>query len=227
MFRTPDTTQLNWSAQYRIIPSVYPPINFFEDLVEPEHMEAAWYVESLTNERLRDETGNIALVAEEDRISGPGSSVVMAAFTHIACPTRFSDASYGIYYAAKTLETAIYETVYHREKFLGYTQEAAGNVDMRVYQGQILKPLHDIRSGDYAELHLPDDYQPSQAFGKTLKEARSWGIVYQSVRHYGGECIAALRPPAISIPIQTQHLSYVWNGKKITHVKQDEILIQF
>src|SRR5579871_1398385 len=95
--------------QYRIIPSIYPPINFFESLVDAHEMETLWDLENLTDDRLRQETGDIFLVPPEDRISGPGSSVIMAAFTHLSQdkPTRFTDGSFGIYYAALTEETAI------------------------------------------------------------------------------------------------------------------------
>src|SRR5438874_2590584 len=97
MSELPKVIDLKGQKQFRIIPSVYPPINFFEDLVNPAEMETLWKIESLTNERLQQETGDIFLVPAEDRISGPGSSVVMAAFTHISVdkPTRFTNGSYG------------------------------------------------------------------------------------------------------------------------------------
>lgn len=214
----PQTTHLNWKNQYRVIPSAYPTINFFEKLVAPEHMEALWYLESLTNERLLLETGDIHLVDEADRISGPGASVVMAAFTHIGYPSRFSTGLFGVYYAAKTLDTAIHETIFHRERFLKYTQEEAGEITMRVYSGKVLQPLHDIRDSTYHYLHNPDNYLPSQQFGDTLRLNHSWGLVYNSVRHSDGECIAIFRPPAVSAPVQGEHLAYVWNGEKISHV---------
>lgn len=216
----PKTAILDWPHQFRVIPSEYPPINFFERLVNPELMEELFYTESLTNDRLRDEVGDIALVPAEDRIAGVGASTVMAAFTHVSSvsPSRFSDGSYGVYYAAKTLETAIEETKYHRARFLAYTKEDAGEVSMRVYMGEVIKPLHDIRGEGYEGLHTPDDWVPGQMFGKDMKSINSWGIVYRSVRDPGGECIAALRPPAVSIPRQGAHLSYVWDGMQISHV---------
>ena len=55
----PPITELDWPHQYRIIPSEYPPINFFEQLVAPELMDELYYLESLTNDRLRDEVGDI------------------------------------------------------------------------------------------------------------------------------------------------------------------------
>lgn len=222
----PKTVTLDWRRQYRVIPSEYPPINFFERLVDPELMDELFYIESLTNDRLRDEVGDIALVPAEDRISGVGSSVVMAAFTHLSpgSTSRFSDGSYGVYYAARTLATAIEETKYHRARFLSYTREEAGEVSMRVYIGKVVKPLHDVRGEGYEELRSPDDWTPGQAFGRTMKSINSWGIVYRSVRHPGGECIAALRPPAVSIPRQGPHLSYVWDGRQITAVYQKTLI---
>lgn len=218
--RIPREISLDWPRQYRIIPSIYPPIDFFENLVDSDLMDELHYIESLTNERLRDEVGDISLVSPEDRFSGPGSSPVMAAFTHISldCPNRFSDGSYGVYYAAKELETAIEETKHHRAKFLSYTKEEPGKIEMRVYVGQVVKPLHDIRKKGFEKLHDPNNWNESQKFGKTLREKKSWGIVYHSVRHQSGYCIAALRPPAVSIPTQGPHLTYVWDGNKITNV---------
>ncbi len=220
----PPLTELDWKQQYRVIPSEYPPINFFETLVDPELMEELFYIEGLTNDRLRDEAGDITLVALEDRVSGTGSSPVMAAFTHIGVESRFSDGSFGVYYAAKSLETAIEETKFHRARFLAYTREDAGEIDMRVYVGEVARPLHDVRGAEYEYLHDPDDWRPSQTFGLKMQAARSWGGVYRSVRDPGGECIAALRPPAVTTPRQGPHLSYVWDGSRITAVYQKTLI---
>ena len=222
----PPVTELDWSHQYRVISSEFPPINFFEQLVDPELMDELYYLESLTNDRLRDEAGEIALVPAEDRITGPGASPVMAAFTHASrdCPSRFSDGSYGVYYASKTLETAIEETKYHRARFLSYTNEDAGEISMRVYVGKVIKPMHDVRADGFEPLHNPDDWTASQAFGQEMKAINSWGVVYRSVRDPGGECIAALRPTAVSIPKQGAHLSYVWDGVRITDVYRKTLL---
>lgn len=225
--KRPTAIDLDWSQQYRIIPSEYPPINFFERLVEADLMEELYYIESLTNDRLRDAVGDIALVPPEDRIVGPGSSPIMAAFTHASldCPSRFSNGSYGVYYAASSLETAIEETKQSRARFLAYTNEDAGEIAMRVYIGKILKPLYDIRGNSYADLHNPNDWYASQAFGQEMKAVNAWGIVYRSVRVPGGECIAALRPPAVSIPKQGPHLSYVWDGVNISHVYKKTLIV--
>lgn len=220
----PELINLNNTKQFRIIPSVLPTINFFEDLVNADEMEALWEVESLTNERLRQEAGDIYLVNRIDRVSGAGASVVMAAYTHISKPSRFTDGSFGIYYASLSLETAIKETVYNREIFLKSTNEDPCEITMRTYEGTIIKPLHDLRDPRYKKYHHPDEYTESQIFGKHARDLNSWGLIYNSVRHSGGECIAALRPPAISIPKPTSHLRYYWNGTKITKVYDTKLI---
>ncbi len=214
---------LDWERQYRIIPSEYPPINFFERLVEPFLMEELYYIESLTNDRLRQEAGDISLVPTEDRVSGPGSTPIMATFTHIGTSSRFSDGSYGVYYAAKDMDTAFAESIHSRTRFLSYTKEEAGEINMRVYIGKVAKPLHDVRGNGYENLHAPDEWAASQAFGQEMKDAGSWGIVYRSVRNPGGECIAALRPPAVTVPRQGSHYSYIWDGSRITRVYQKQL----
>ncbi len=212
---------LKWPAHYRIIPTKFPPVDFFENLVSHQLMEEVFYIESLTNDRLREEVGDISLVASHDRISGEGASWVMAAFTHPATEgSRFSAGKFGIYYAAKSLETAIKETVYHTQVFLNYTKEPSGIHTKRVLQGKrILKPLQDIRDKKYQPLHHLDNLTASRSFGEEVKRNNGWGILYNSVRHLGGECIAVFRPRAIELPIiQTKHLQYMWDGKQITHV---------
>lgn len=222
----PGLIDLDWLYQYRVISSEFPPINFFEELVSAELMDDLYYIESLTNDRLRDETGDISLVAQEDRISGPGSSPVMAAFTHVSSnyPSRFSNGDYGVYYAAENLATAIAETRFHRARFLSYTAEDPGEIDMRSYIGKVIKPMHDIRDGGYEDLHDAHDWSSSQVFGENMRATQSWGIVYHSVRNPGHDCIAVLRPRAITRPIQGPHLCYVWDGKGITHVYEKRLI---
>jgi hypothetical protein len=223
----PPAVRVRWPKVFRIIPSKFPPINFFERIVAPEHMEAAWYLEGLTNDRLRDQTGDITLVPKDERVSGPGATVVMAAFTHLGIPSRFSDGSFGVYYAARSLETAVRETAFHRGRFLAATAEAPGEIDMRVYVGRPKEPLSDVRGPRFKFLHDPDDYSASQAFGKSRREKGDQGIVYRSVRHEDGECVAIFRPKAVSVPVAGPALAYVWDGQRITRVyEKSEVLFE-
>jgi len=117
-------TREAWLPCYRIVPSRFPPVGLFDRVADPIDLEMVFWVESLTNDRLREEAGELHLVRPEDRISGPGTIPIMAAFTHLnQLGSRFSDGSFGIYYASKSLDTAVHETVYHHEKFLRYSHE--------------------------------------------------------------------------------------------------------
>ena len=79
----------------------------------------------------------------------------MAAFTHIGKTSRFTDGTFGVYYAASSQAAAIAETSYHQERFLAATNEPDIELTLRTYVNKVVKPLHDIRQ-NYPHLHNPD-----------------------------------------------------------------------
>lgn len=211
-------TRTRWTPCYRIVPSRFPPVGLFDKVVDPADLEAVFLIEAMTNDRLREEAGDLALVPPEDRVAGPGSTPIMAAFTHLnPAGSRFSDGSFGVFYAAKEIETAIAETKHHRTKFLAATNEPPQEIDMRVYAADLDADLHDLRgaAGTHAHLYAPDTYASSQPYAAELREAGSDGICYHSVRHPGGECAAAFRPRLLANCRQERHLCYVWDGQAI------------
>ena len=207
-----------WPPCYRIIPSRFPPIDLFERVADPTDLDAAYALDSLTNPRVREEVGALHLVPSHERISGPGTGYIMAAFTHLQPKgSRFTDGTYGVYYAGSTLETAIAETAYHLTRNLAETHEAAQDLDMRVILADLDANLLDARGPECIQLQDPDPatYGAGQAVGRQAKAAGNDGILYQSVRHPSGECAAVLRPKVLSSPRQSQHLIYPWDGKAI------------
>jgi hypothetical protein len=217
----PPRRRIRWQPCYRIIPSRFPPIDLFERVADAEDLDAVIALESLTNERLRDEVGEIRLVAPSERVTGPGAGYVMAAFTHTPPGGgRFSDEQHGAYYAARTLETAIAETSYHRARFMAATREPPLDLDMRVLEAEIDARLHDVRGmrAQYPAIYDGDDYSASQAFGRHLRSAGSDGVVYDSVRHAGGRCAAIFRPKRVKRCREVRYLTYVWDGQKIAEV---------
>ncbi len=202
-----------WSNAYRIINSAFPPISVFEDTLNPDDLDIAFALESLTNDRLRDQAGVLNRVRPEDRLCGEGSTPIMAAFTHIGRASRFTDGSYGVYYCASSVEAAIAETCFHQAQFWRATQEASIEITLRTYINKVLQPMIDVR--DDPRLHQPSaaSYGAAQAFARPHREALAWGLLYNSVRLNGHECVAAFRPPALSIPVQGPHFRYVWDEK--------------
>ncbi len=218
--RAPRRIDLAGTRQYRIIPSRLPPIALFETLVAPDELEILYAIESMTNDRIQAGAGNLHLLPREDWLTGPGATVVMAAFTHIGHTSRFSDGSYGTYYCGLDEDTAIAETVFHTARRMRETAEPPIELDMRCYQGTVRESLEDIRGPAYSRYRDPDvsSWPACQAFGANRRDAGAWGLYYRSVRHDGGECIAAFRTRAISIPRQGKHFRYCWNGKEIEQV---------
>jgi hypothetical protein len=213
--------RIEWKPCWRIIPSRFPPIQLFERVTDPDDLEAIFALESLTNPRLRDEAGDIRLVPPKDRISGPGTSIIMAAFTHLNPDgSRFSDGTYGVFYAANDLDTAIAETKHHRERFMRATAQAHLELDMRVYLVDLDSELHDLRGQKTVQplVYHDANYAAGQHLARTLRKEGSNGIAYDSVRHDGGECAAVFRPPFLSNCRQERHLCYVWDGQKIASV---------
>ena len=217
------TAMLNWTPAWRLVASRFPPIGLFDRVARAADLESVFAIESLTNARLRQEAGEITLVPPEDRVSGPGTTPIMAAFTHLNIQgSRFTDGSYGVYYAAHSIDTAIVETAFHRARFLAATAEAAMEIDMRSYAADIRGEFHDIRGGArrFTEFCAPDPaaYGTAQNFARGLRAQGSNGIAYDSVRDPGGECVAVFKPRAIAPVVQGPHYCYVWNGETISDI---------
>lgn len=211
--------RIRWKATYRLVPTRFPPIDLFERIAPPEDWEALIELEGMTNPRLRQDAGSISKVPKARRVAGPGASIVMAPFTHCspARPTRFSDGTFGVYYAGHTFRTALKEVAFHMGRFYASTQDLPLEADYRCYKGSIDKTLHDIRKGRWGELLNADisSYAEPQAFARKLRQGGSNGIVYPSVRDVGGECLAAFWPDVVDIPIQERHIALKWDGRAV------------
>lgn len=215
MNRTPRLARVQWPEAWRIVPSRFPPEGVFDRIAAPEDLEALFAVESMTNARLRDELGQLALVPRERRVSGPGTQPVMAAFTHLNPEgSRFSDGSYGVFYAARALDTAVAETRYHRARFMAATREPPLDLPMRCYRTAIHARLHDLRRG-WPTMLDPVDYAAPQALARELRAAGSDGVVFPSVRDPDGECVGVFHPDRVAPCVQARHLVYRWDGESI------------
>ncbi|WP_156460059.1 RES family NAD+ phosphorylase [Mesorhizobium sp. Root157] len=210
-----------WPQTYRIIRSIHPPIDLFEDIADPRDWEALVSVEAKTNPRIRLEVGDLGKVPATRRVAGPGASYVMAPFVHCSPlrPGRFTDGSYGVYYAGNSENVALAETIHHHQRFMGATKEDPGwTSDFRVLIGSVDRNLDDVNAVS-GVLH-PDDYSASQAEGRRLKAAGSDGLIWNSVRFPGGSCIGAFWPDVVSIPAQGRYYCYHWDGSRVDFVRQ-------
>ncbi len=218
--------RVSWRPSYRLIPSRYPTVGLYDAIADPSDLEVVFAIEALANPRVRDEIGELSLVPPGERISGPGATPVMAAFTHMNPEgSRFSDGSYGVYYAAHSLETAVLEVGHHRAEFLRRTDEPAIDIDLRLITASVEAELHDLLDPAAAAPALrglasvldPDDYGPSQSLGRRLRAAGSWGLRWPSVRHERGECVGIFRPKALRHAKAASHYAMHWDGTRFSH----------
>lgn len=218
---SPPIRRVRWGKTHRLIPSRYPPIDLFERVADPADWELIAHIEGLTNDRLRDEIGDISIVPVSEQLVGAGASPIMAAFTHIGFPSRFTDGSFGVYYASNSFDGALAEVLHHRARFLMRTAEPKAQFDLRTYIGRIATKLHDIRGG-WSLAHDPDSYVHSQALAKKLRDASSNGIVFDSARCPTAENIAVFRPSILAAaprePHVTQgsHVRVEWDGARMS-----------
>ncbi len=223
MVLTPSVSRVAWHPCWRIVSSLFPPRGLFDRVASQEDLDAVIRIEGLTNDRIRHEIGDLSLVPDEERVYGSGTSPIMAAFTHLnPSGSRFTDGTYGVYYAAKSIDTAIEETRFHRERFLRATDEPPIELDMRSYASDVDSEFHDLRGrrAKAPEIYDPDPtrYGAAQTLAKSLRTNGSNGIVYDSVRDDGGECVAVFRPKVLSPVIQGRHYCYVWDGNSISDI---------
>ena len=209
----------------RIIRSLHPPIDLFEDIADPADWPLLVSAEQKTNPRLMETIGVLDLVPPERRVGGPGASYLMAPFTHVSPyrPSRFSDGSYGVLYVARVFETALLETVHHHARFMRRTYEEPGwTSQFREVVLDVDARLHDLRGDrfvDAAELD-PNDYLAAQALGSELRRGGSDGLAWPSVRHEGGECAGLFYPDCAVKAVQGRHLDYHWNGVRVDFYRE-------
>lgn len=212
--------RVRWPKACRIIRSIYPPIDLFEDIADPQDWEALASAESKTNPRLWEHIGRLDLVPPARRVGGPGASYLMAPFVHISTdrPGRFTDGTYGVYSAGDREEVAIREVAHHHGRAMANSGEEPGwTSQFRMLVNRLDLDLNDARPE--AAYHHPDDYAASQALGKSLRAGGYNGIVYRSVRCPGGECVAVFWPDLLAIPVQADHFDFHWDGARVDKVR--------
>lgn len=212
--------EIEWRGAVRIIRSIFPPIDLFEDIADPADWPLLIAAEQKTNPRLMETIGNLDLVPADRRVSGPGASWLMAPFTHVSPdrPSRFSDGSFGVLYVGNRFEVALLETIHHHARFMLATSQSPGwTSQFREVVLEVDAELHDIRplGAEAAPVLDPTDYAASQTLGIGLRGLGSAGIAYPSVRCPGGECAGLFYPDGASRPVQGRHLDYHWNGERV------------
>lgn len=116
---------------------------------------------------------------------------VMAQFVHCSYlwSGRFSDGSFGLFYAGDRTEVVTAATIHHHAHFMRATNEAPGwTLQFQELIGSVDADMDDATGR--ADVRDPDDYRASQVFGAERRASGSNGITWPSIRFAEGQCIA-------------------------------------
>ncbi len=192
---------------HRLIPSRFPPISAFEAVASAADLAQVMALEGWTNDRLVQQ--RLQRLPAKDWVFGrPNAGVVMAAFLHApAGGLRFSSGALGAWYGAAAVNTSIAEVAHHlrRETYNAGMDEMRSQY--RAYLADLEGGYQDIRgrSGEFPELYAPADYSASQVFGEEVRASGDHGILYDSVRHPGGQNVVCYRTTSILNVRQSAH----------------------
>lgn len=214
---------VRWRNTARLVPSRFPVVGLFDRVAKAEDLDAVFELEGWTNDRISAEVGIIQCVPRDEWVVGrPMASVIMAAYCHPRPGGgRFSGDDRGAWYAGRSIDTALAESVYHRSRELAEVGVFESRMQMRVYVSDFSTRFHDIRGASApGGLYDPLDYTISQRFGRQLLAAGSHGVVYRSVRHAGGECVACFRPGLVKNVRMGGHYEFRWDGSPQPSVRK-------
>jgi RES domain-containing protein len=220
----PPQTKVRFTGTCRLIPSRFPSTGILDRVASPADLPFVFELESWTNDRISAELGVLHRLPEDEWVTGkPMSTVVMAAYCHPRPGGgRFNTSERGAWYAGKELDTAHAEVVYHRGRELAEVGVTETRLQMRLYLADFDALFHDVRarSPRNAPFHDPSSYEASQALARDLLAANSNGVIYRSVRHPGGTCIACFRPKLVRAVRAGAYFEYHWRGGRAPVIRK-------
>lgn len=175
-------------------------------------------IEGATSGRLVAEERGLGALSEDELVHGvPHAKFINASFAYAKPrePMRFSPADRGAWYAALAMETCIAEVGHHLTKALA----DAGDFNAVVEYSEMLASMSgvfiNLRSDPGHPALDPDPATGYTAGNAVAAQARAEGhngIIYPSVRHAGGTCIAALWPNVVQSVVQGAMVRLTWDG---------------
>jgi hypothetical protein len=209
---------------HRLIPSQHRPAG---DSVlaaiadNEEHLQAIFEIEAATNDRLLAAEQLLPGIGLEELVFGvPHGTVVNAAFCHPnPLGSRFSSPQRGAWYAGFDLATSQAEVGFHKSVQLEEIGRFEDSVTYDDYLADFSASFHDLRrTRRFRECLNPASYVDSQELAERLLEEGSLGVVYPSVRHSGGTCLACFRPALVANVRRARTYRFTWTGSREPNV---------
>lgn len=188
------------------------------DLVGEDDLAALAEIEGATSNRLLAEARGAGAVNRHELVFGvPHAAHINAAFAYAKPrePNRFNGPDRGAWYAALEVGTCLAEVGFHLTEFLGQTGVFEATVDYAELFASFAGEFLDLRPhSDHIALHpaKATGYPAGNALADAARARGLNGIIYPSVRHAGGTCIAALLPHAVQSVAQGDIYRMMWAG---------------
>ena len=135
--------------------------------------------------------------------------------------SRYSDGSHGVWYGADSVETTVFETVYHWVNGLlrdaeGFAEQPVA-IERKVYNVACAALLLDLRprAKEFPALVHGQDYAFAQQVGARLQREGHPGLLAPSVRFPRGTCYVVFNPAVLAKPRPSCLLTYRLRGAHV------------
>jgi hypothetical protein len=214
----PKLTTLRQFDTCRLIPSRFADVedSVLAPLAEDGHvLRDLFELDNATNERLRGEYGGLPGIGVDELVFGvPNFRIINAAYTYPRPEgSRFNDGERGAWYCAFEVATSLAEITFHKTVEYHEIGRFDDSVTYQTLLADFTSTFHDIRGIDsYTDCLDPASYIESQKLADVLLDAGSMGVIYPSVRHDGGICLACFRPALVGNVRKGQAYRLTWSG---------------
>ena len=210
---------------HRLIPSRFPPVPLYERLGGHEVQRAAEACEAKTNPRLRA----LERLANEGPATSAGSRTQnwnLAPFSYVNPEgTTLLDGSYKVLELVGGVRCALAAAVLRRELFLGGSEEAALQIEMRALVHKVTGRFFDLTGAPFEP-----DLEKRRALGADLYRAAPeevQGLIYPRPDLGVARGLTVFDGAALGPATQTDHYRFLWDGSVITQIgnlSTDEVI---
>jgi RES domain-containing protein len=183
-----------------------------------EELDQLAEIEGATSGRLvAQDRGTASLPATELLHGVAHGKFINASFAY-AKPRqimRFNPSDRGAWYAALAVETCIAEVGFHLTTALADANDFNTVVEYSEMLASMAGVFVDLRGKQSHACLDPDPaigYPAGNVVATQARAADLNGIIYPSVRHSSGTCIAALRPNVVQSVVQGAMYRLIWSG---------------
>ena len=192
---------------------------------DDDHLQSIFDLDHATNDRLLAENDLLPGIGVDELVfSVPFYRIINAAFTH-AHPlgSRFNGPDRGAWYAGFAPETSQAEVAWHKSLELAEIDWLNESLTYDDYLADFGGEYHDIRGDDNASDCLSaNSYVASQGLAARLLAVGSPGVIYPSVRHAGGDCLACFRPALVGNVRKSARYRFTWTGRPEPEVEFEQ-----